>query len=223
MRQFAEIALLLLGRIGKGFGIAARGHHQIDVDADHPVRMRITEPAGDRGAPVAALRAEAGKAEDVMHEGGNAVRHFWNAVPLLAGLEGKPVSRQGRRHHGEGIAGVATEARGIGETRNDIEELEHRAGPAVQQAAAAWGQGRHRARADNAGRCHRSERGIAEMRSGLLPPPSSQNRCANIPRARADRRHRCHRPTARRAQNRGSVNGPDDRASRRCRRPGSEA
>src|SRR5713226_2876861 len=45
VRKFAEVTPLLLGRIGKGGGIAARRHHQVDVDADHPVRMRIAEPA----------------------------------------------------------------------------------------------------------------------------------------------------------------------------------
>ena len=142
VRQFAEIALLLLGRIGKGRGIAARGHHQIDVDADHPVLVRIAEPAGDRGAPVAALRAETAIAEHVMHQGGDTIRHFGNAEPLLAGAKRQAVSRQGRRHHGEGVARVAAEARGIGEARNDLEKFEHRARPAVQQKQ------RHRVGAD---------------------------------------------------------------------------
>ena len=81
------------------------------MDADHPIRVRIAEPAGDRSAPVAALRAEAAIAEHVMHQGGDTIRHFGNAESLLAGPERQAISRQGRRHHGEGVARVAAEAR----------------------------------------------------------------------------------------------------------------
>ena len=77
-----------------------------------------------------------------MHQGGDTIRHFGNAEPLLAGPEREAVARQGRRHHGEGIARVAAEARRIGEARDDLEKLEHRTGPAVQQ------QQRHRVGAD---------------------------------------------------------------------------
>ena len=56
--------------------------------------------------------------------------------------ERQPVARQGRRHHGEGIARVAAEASRVGQARNDLEKLEHRARPAMQQ------QQRHRVRPD---------------------------------------------------------------------------
>ena len=77
-----------------------------------------------------------------MHQRGDTVRHFGNAIPFLAGLERKPVTRQRRRHHREGIAGIAAEPRRIGQARNDVEEFEHRTRPAVQQ------QQRHRVFAD---------------------------------------------------------------------------
>src|SRR5216683_4359670 len=72
-------------------------------------------------------------AEHVMHEGGDAIRYLGNAEPPLAGLERKAVARQGRRHYGEGIAYVAAEPCRIGEARDELEKLEHRAGPAMQQ------------------------------------------------------------------------------------------
>src|SRR5258706_5193829 len=83
VRKLAQVTPLLLGRIGKGGRIAACGHHQIDVDADHPIRMRIAKPARYRGSPVATLRAEAVIAEDVMHKCGYAIGYFGNAEPSL--------------------------------------------------------------------------------------------------------------------------------------------
>ena len=77
-----------------------------------------------------------------MHQGCDTIGDFGNAEPLLAGAKRQAVSRQGRRHDGEGVARVAAEAGGIGEARNDLEKFEHRTGPAVQQ------EQRHRVRAD---------------------------------------------------------------------------
>src|SRR3984893_17035079 len=88
MRKLVEVTPLLLGRIGKGGRIAARGHHQIDVDSDQAIRIRIAEPAGDRGSPIATLRAEADITQHVMHEGGDTIRHFGNTEPPLAWVEG---------------------------------------------------------------------------------------------------------------------------------------
>ena len=142
MRELSQVPPLLLIRIGKGGGVAARRQHQIDVDADHPIRIGIAEPARDRGSPIATLRAETRKAEHLLHQGGDTIRHFRDAKPLLAGLKREPVSRQGGRHHREGIARIATESCRIGQTRDDIEKLENRARPAVQQ------EQRHRVGAD---------------------------------------------------------------------------
>src|SRR6202034_3863731 len=80
VREFADIALFLLARVLKSLGIAARGHHQIDVDADHFLRMRVAEPAGDGCSPIAALRGKTRESEHVMHHRGDAIRHFRNAI-----------------------------------------------------------------------------------------------------------------------------------------------
>jgi hypothetical protein len=102
------------------------------VDADHPILVRIAEPARDRGAPVATLRAEPGVAEHVMHERSDTIRHLWNVESLLAGTKRQTVSGQRRRNDGEGIARVSTETCRISEARNELEKFEHRARPAVQ-------------------------------------------------------------------------------------------
>src|SRR5216684_5236379 len=68
-----------------------------------------------------------------MHEGRDTIGYFGNAEPALAGAERQAIPRQGRRHDGEGVACVAAEACRIGEARNELEKLEHRAGPTVQQ------------------------------------------------------------------------------------------
>jgi hypothetical protein len=77
-----------------------------------------------------------------VHEGGDTIRHLGNAEPSLAGLEREAVARQGRHHHGEGVARLAAKAGRIGEPRDDLEKFKHRAGPAVQQHK------RHRVGAD---------------------------------------------------------------------------
>ena len=156
--------------------------------------MRITEPAGDRRAPVAALRREPRVAKHIMHQGGDTIRHFGHAEPPLAGLERQAIPRQGWRHHREGVARIAAEARRIGKARDDVEELEHRAGPAVQQ------QERHRIGAD-AGNVQVVQLDTVErdaelrkrIQRGFLAP-ASRTRRASIRRACENRRHRCHRP-----------------------------
>src|ERR1700749_538717 len=95
--------------------------------------MRIAKPAGDRGSPIAALRAEAGISQHVMHQGRDAIGHLGKIEPLLAGPEREAESRQGWRHHGECVARIAAESRRICQARDELEKLEHRSWPAMQQ------------------------------------------------------------------------------------------
>ncbi len=46
---------------------------------------------------------------------------------------GEPETRQRRDHQMEGVGGVAAVATGIGQGPDHVEEVDHRAGPAVQQ------------------------------------------------------------------------------------------
>ena len=46
---------------------------------------------------------------------------------------GEPVARQRRGDHMEGVAGPATVGLGVGQPGDDVEELDHRARPAVDE------------------------------------------------------------------------------------------
>ena len=83
---------------------------------------------GDEPAPVAALDAEAAVAQHFRHQFRIEVGDVADTEAFLAGLEGKRVAGERRRHHGEVL----------GEQRNELVELEHRARPAVRD------QQRHR-------------------------------------------------------------------------------
>ena len=89
------------------------------------------EPGGDEAAPIAALGGEPAIAEDVRHERRERVGDLRDAEARLAGREGEAVARQGRRHHGEGVTGVATEARRVRQHRDDLVELADRPRPTV--------------------------------------------------------------------------------------------
>ena len=99
---------------------------------------------------------EALVAEHVGHQLGEDIGDLLDAEALLPRRERQPVARQRRRDHGEGIGRIAAEARRVGQPRDQLEELEHRARPAVRE------QQRHRhpapcpARAGSAGRCRAS-------------------------------------------------------------------
>ena len=95
--------------------------------------MGIAQPGRDERAPVAALRAEPRVAEDAGHQLRHAVRHRLDRKARLAGRERQAAPRQRRCHHGEGIVRIAAEACRIGQAWDDVQELEHRARPAVQE------------------------------------------------------------------------------------------
>ena len=110
------------------------------MDADRAIGMGEAETGGNEGAPIAALRPEAPVAELFDHQLGQAVGDRLDRKTGLARGEGEAEARQRRCDHGEGIARIAAVARRVGQARDEVEELEHRARPAVQE------QQRHRVR-----------------------------------------------------------------------------
>ena len=101
------------------------------MDAGQAIGVGEPETRGDEAAPVSALRGEAPIAEDIGHEGGEGVGDLRDAEARLAGREGEAVAGERGRHHGERIARVAAEARGIGEHGDDLVKLPDRPRPAV--------------------------------------------------------------------------------------------
>ncbi len=119
-------------RRGVAPGEVAAHRQHVEVQALDPIRVAPGEPRRDEGAPVAALRHEALVAE-ARHQRGKVVGDLLDAEARLAGAEGQPVSGKRGRHHREGILRPAAEAGRIGQARDQVEELEHRAGPAVTE------------------------------------------------------------------------------------------
>jgi hypothetical protein len=105
-------------------------------------------------------------AEHLRHEIGEAVGDPLDAEALLPGRERESVARQGWRDDGERIGRVAAEPCRVGQARNDVEELEDRAGPAMGE------QQRHR-RGPHARHMHEvqldSRQLRGELREGVQP------------------------------------------------------
>ena len=112
---------------------------QVDVDAKDFVGMRITETRRGKPTPVAALYGEP-RIPQPGHQIGQTISHFLDAETLLPRFERQTVARQRRRDDSECIRRIATETRRIGQPRNQIEELVHRARPTVhqQQRIGVW-------------------------------------------------------------------------------------
>src|SRR6266480_1188342 len=85
--------------------------------------MPPSENGRNESAPVAALRAKALVAEDVGHQLGESVGDLLDAEARLAGLERQRVAGKRRRDDGEML----------GKQRDQLEELDDRAGPAVRK------------------------------------------------------------------------------------------
>ena len=83
--------------------------------------------------PSRLLGRRSGVAEHVRHEVRAAIGHGLDAESPLAGLEREGVAGQRRRDDGEGVGWVAAEAGRVGQARDQLEELEHGAGPAVRE------------------------------------------------------------------------------------------
>ena len=103
------------------------------MDASQTIGVGETETRGDEAAPVSALRGEAPIAQDIGHEGGEGVSDLRDAEARLAGGEGEAVAGEGGRDHGERIARIAPEARGVGEHGDDLVKLPDRSRPAVRE------------------------------------------------------------------------------------------
>ncbi len=102
------------------------------MDADQPVGMGDGELHADRRPPIATLGGEPVVAQR-RHQRGKAVGHLGDAEAALSGLEGQAVAGQGRGDDGERVGRIAAEPRRVGQARDDVEELEHRPRPAMQQ------------------------------------------------------------------------------------------
>ena len=112
------VGLLLRRRIA--LLLAAHGE-QVDVDAGEALREAQRQHRSDERAPVAALHAEAVVAEH-RHQLGVERDDLLDGEALLPRTERERVARQRRRDHGEVL----------GEQRDDLVKLEHRARPAVR-------------------------------------------------------------------------------------------
>ena len=150
-----------LGRRASG---VAPHREQVEVDADQLVGMG--EPSRDamnppQSPPCAPKRRIA---QHVRHQFGEAIGHRLDTESPLAGLEREAEAGQRRRDDGEGVGRVAAEAGRVGEARDELQELEHRAGPAVRQQQRARGPAPGRSRAGSAGRCRAAAPCIAGRR-----------------------------------------------------------
>jgi len=97
-------------------------------------------PPRDQRAPVASLHAVPLVLEDGRHQRVEAARHGPEAPPLLLRRLGEAEAGQGGRDDVEGLRRGVVWA-GVAQRADDGEELDDRAGPAVQQEE---GQGRRR-------------------------------------------------------------------------------
>ena len=101
------------------------------MDADQPLGRLAAHHVGDEGAHVAALGDVAGVAEAVHQLRPGARDSAW--VPAdLRRLAGEAVAGQGREHEVERVLGASAVRGRVGERANGLEQLDHRAGPAVR-------------------------------------------------------------------------------------------
>ena len=84
--------------------------------------------------------ANRGIAQGAVHQLGHAVGDFLDAKARLPGFEGQAIAGKRRRHDGERVRGIAAETRRVRQARDQLEELEDRARPAVQQQQRARGR-----------------------------------------------------------------------------------
>jgi hypothetical protein len=102
------------------------------VDPDHALGMGMAEARRDERAPVAALRGKALVPEDG-HQVGQALDDRLQREARLTRRERQAIAGQRGRHDRERIGRITAEARRIGQARDQLEEFEHRARPAVRQ------------------------------------------------------------------------------------------
>src|SRR5215469_6669028 len=95
--------------------------------------MRVAEARRCERTPVAALDTKTGVAQCVLHQVGDAVGDLLDPKARLSRLERQTVPRQGRRDDGKCVRRVAAEPCGVRQPRNQLQKLEDRAGPAMEQ------------------------------------------------------------------------------------------
>src|ERR1700740_2445748 len=103
------------------------------MDAEQLLGMGIAETRSDEGAPIAALDGETGIAQRGVHQFGEAIGDRLDAEAGLPRCEGQTVPRKRRRHDRERVLGIAAKARRVGEAWGQLQELEYRPWPPVQQ------------------------------------------------------------------------------------------
>ena len=100
------------------------------MDADEPLWRQTAHRIGDRRADVAALGHVARVAEAV-HQLRPGLCHAAGPPAELGRLGGKPVPGHGGQHEVERVLGGSAVSRRIGERADGLEQLDHRARPAV--------------------------------------------------------------------------------------------
>ena len=100
------------------------------MDADQALGRLAAHRVGDAGAHVAALGHVAGVAETA-HELGPGPCGPDQVPADLGRLGGEAVAGQGGQHEVEGILGAAAVRGRVGQRADGVDQLDHRAGPAV--------------------------------------------------------------------------------------------
>lgn len=95
--------------------------------------MGIAEARDGDRATVAALDGKAGIAQRAVHQLGDAICDLLEAKARLPRFERQAAAGQGWRGDGEGVRGIAAKARGIRKPRDQVQKLEDRSRPSVQQ------------------------------------------------------------------------------------------
>src|SRR6267142_4189881 len=93
------------------------------MDAGQQAGMLPSQNGRNETAPIAALRSEALVTEDLGHQLRERIGDVFDAEALLPGLEGERVAGKRRRDDGEVL----------GKQRDQLEELDDRARPAVRK------------------------------------------------------------------------------------------
>ena len=101
------------------------------MDAEQPLGRLPSHRVGDEGAHVAALGDIAGVAEAV-HQLRPGLRDAADVPAELGGLAGEAVAGQGRQHEVERVLRLPTVRGRVGQRADGLEQLDHRAGPAVR-------------------------------------------------------------------------------------------
>ena len=120
------VFLFGFGWLGAGQG----GDQEVEVDPGQPGGGLAAHGVGDRGADIAALGDIAAIAQAV-HEGRPGVGDAGGVPAEFGRLPGESVAGQRRQHQVKGVAGVAAMGGGVGQGADGLQQLDHRARPAV--------------------------------------------------------------------------------------------